>query len=99
MTPTALVSVAAIHHGEMGSGWWIVMMVGMVAFWAIVIYGIVWLVQQAARGTRGSERTSPRELLDERLARGEIDVEEHARRAAALASSGGARSRAPSTAG
>jgi putative membrane protein len=28
-----------------GWGWWLVMSIGMVAFWALVIYGIVWLIR------------------------------------------------------
>ena len=86
MTWIALTSIATVdwHHGDIGTGWWIVMMIGMVAFWALVIYGIVWLVQQVAAGARGPGRQSPREILEERLARGEIDVDEYERRAAAL---------------
>lgn len=68
-------------HDSIGWGWWVVMSVGMVAFWAVV----VWLIVTVARGTgQRSQRQAPappgpRELLDARLARGEISLEEYDR--------------------
>ena len=61
--------------------WWfllIVLVVGLV--WAVVVWsrgsGLAAPAQQVPR--------TPREILDERLARGEIDIEEYGRRRAAL---------------
>jgi plastocyanin len=55
--------------------WW------MVLFWIIVLGGGVWLIVSMSRG-RGNDRAE--EMLRERLARGEIDVEEFNRRLAAM---------------
>jgi putative membrane protein len=67
----------------MGWGGWLMMSVVMVAFWVIVVFGIVALF----RGTRDGGSRAPRRdeddaqhILDERFARGEIDAEEYRRR-------------------
>ena len=68
-----------------GAGGWLLMILLMLAFWAAVIVGVIWLV----RSTRGSSSLPPpnpgnektaRGILDERLARGEISEEEYTRR-------------------
>ena len=68
--------------GMWGFGW-----LFMALFWIFVIVGVVWLVlsvsAQRDRATRGADRTAVR-ILEERLARGEIDVEEFWARKAAL---------------
>ena len=61
----------------------------MVLFWVFVVALIVWLVLTLARsqGQPGSTSTSTQRalrILQERLARGEIDVEEYRLRRAAL---------------
>ena len=66
---------------DLGAGWWIVMSLGMIAFWALVI----WAVAAAARGTFADRRRQdssttepgPLEILQRRLARGEISPEEY----------------------
>lgn len=82
MTLATVNFLAAVdwHHGDIGTGWWIVMMIGMVLFWVAVFAGIAWLVRTAG----GTRRPSARELLDERFARGEIDVDEYRERQSAL---------------
>ncbi|HET7399395.1 MAG TPA: SHOCT domain-containing protein [Intrasporangium sp.] len=70
-----------------GYGTWIVMTLAMVAFWALVILGLVALIRDGRR--RDAVRQSPRgssadQILDERFARGEIDVEEYRARKAVL---------------
>lgn len=58
--------------GGMGGGWWLLMPV----FWGLLIIGIVWAVASLfpARGSgREDTREHPEEILDLRLARGEID--------------------------
>jgi putative membrane protein len=69
-----------------GWGWWLLMSIGMVAFWALVIFGIVWLVRggQAVRERDESSPESPRQILKRRLAQGEISVEEYERLLATL---------------
>ena len=59
----------------------------MLLFWVFVIAGIVWLVlalsrQQQLRG--GGGESSALRILEERLARGEIDTEEFRTRRAAI---------------
>lgn len=75
------------HMNDLGWAWWLVMSVGMVAFWALVIYGVFWLARSA--GPRGPDEQPPREspddLLKRRLAAGEISVEEYERLRQAMA--------------
>jgi putative membrane protein len=55
----------------------------MIAFWGLVVWGIVALFRGAG-GSRTArpdpERTDPERLLGERFARGEINEEEYQRR-------------------
>lgn len=62
-----------------GSGDWALMMIAMVIFWGLLVLAVVMIF----RGTRTSEPTSvdrgpgAQAILDERLARGEIDAAEY----------------------
>ncbi|MCZ4586082.1 SHOCT domain-containing protein (plasmid) [Rhodococcus opacus] len=63
----------------MGWGGWVLMAVVMVAFWGLVVAGVLALFHSMRM-----DRTAPfdpdgraREILDERFARGEIDAEEY----------------------
>ena len=68
-----------------GAGWtdWLLMSVGMVAFWFLVIIAIRALLpgvggDRADSGRGRAEPQAPQEplrVLDERLARGELDVQ------------------------
>ena len=74
-----------MNWGGMGGGGWVVMAVLMLAFWALVVGGVVALFRNR-RPTGSDSRTTPgpsaENVLDERFARGEIDEQEyHARRA------------------
>jgi putative membrane protein len=73
-------------YGGDGWGWggWILMTVGMVAFWALVITAIV--VGDSRHTTRPpvSGATRAEDLLHERFARGEIDEDEYRQRMALL---------------
>ncbi len=63
----------------MGWGMWVLMGLGVIGFWLLVAY-LVRTVIQGRPGTRtppDSTRPEPLRLLDERLARGEIDLEEY----------------------
>lgn len=74
-----------------GGGWafWqvAVMWIVMIGFWALLIWGIWALISHASRGQGGQHRDDEprrdgqqaRQILDERLARGDIDAEEYHR--------------------
>ena len=64
-----------------GSGMWGWGLLWMVVFWGALVAGIVWLVQAAtsSRDRTDGGRTG-RQLLDERLARGELSIEEYEQR-------------------
>lgn len=69
------------HMNDWGAGWWILMAFLMVVFWGLVIVGLVWLVRSLAGDHRGSGAAmSAVELLDRRLANGEITPEEYRER-------------------
>jgi len=79
-----------------GGGWpfWEValMWVGMIAFWGLLIWALYALITTATRrpgaGAGGEEHAGDpaRRILDERLARGEIDTDEYRRLRDVLAS-------------
>lgn len=70
---------------------WLSMTVGMVAFWALVVWAVVMLVKRNDRPH--SEPRDAAAVLDSRFARGEIDEDEYRARRAALVDVG----RDPST--
>lgn len=66
-------------HGDWGWGAWLVMSLGMIAFWTLVI----WLFLNAGRTSQNAVTPSergPEEILADRFARGEIDEDEYQRR-------------------
>lgn len=67
-------------HGDVGTGWWILMMLGMVAFWGAVVLGVIWLARGGLRADGGSRAETALETLDRRLADGSISREEYAER-------------------
>jgi len=70
------------HDGDVGVGWWIVMMLGMVIFWGLVIAGVVWMLRGATAPKPAAD--SPLDVLQRRLAQGDISIEEYEQRRAAL---------------
>jgi putative membrane protein len=70
------------HMGNWGAGWWILMAAMMVVFWGLVILGIVWVVRSLGPGYTHHTRPggSALEVLDRRLAGGEISPEEYRER-------------------
>jgi len=64
---------------DMAWGGWLAMTIGMAGFWIFVVLFIVMLVRVA-----GSARPDAREILERRLASGEIDVDEYRQRLDAL---------------
>jgi putative membrane protein len=81
-----LVTFADSDWGHMDGGWWVVMAIGMVLFWALVIVGLIWLVRElGGRGGNGLKlRQDPLDLLDRRLADGTISPEDYRERRAIL---------------
>ena len=80
--------------GAMGGGGWVVMTVLMLAFWALVVGGVVALFRSGqpavTKGLSDAVTTpgpSAEEVLDGRLARGEISEQEYHARRAVLSSS------------
>ena len=75
-------------HMNWDGGWSILMVLGMVLFWALVILGVVWLVREVSAGRRESQRGAagpdPAATLDHRLASGEISIKEYRDRRDAL---------------
>lgn len=69
-------------------GWagWPVMMIGMAGFWVLVVV-LGALVVRAGRPTN-AEAAGSRQILENRLARGEIDVEEYQERLEAMRRAG-----------
>ncbi|MHB1774393.1 MAG: SHOCT domain-containing protein [Acidimicrobiales bacterium] len=59
---------------------WLLGVLGMVVFWGVVVW-VMWYLVTAVlqRPDAGGPRDDPRRILDERLARGEIDAEEYRR--------------------
>jgi uncharacterized membrane protein len=89
-TPTALLPLIAHvdgYHMDWGDGWWILMVAGMALFWIAVAAAVVWL----ARGgsiTRAQEptRLSALDVLERRLAEGDVTIEEYRERRTVLTS-------------
>jgi putative membrane protein len=59
-------------------GSWLIVCTMMLAFLALIVVFVVPLAR-GSRGGFGMGRPTAKEILDERLARGEIDVEEYTR--------------------
>jgi len=68
-------------------GWWILMAIGMVLFWGLLIFGIVWVVRELGSRREHHGRPDPSDplaILDRRLAEGTISAEEYRERRAIL---------------
>jgi len=71
--------------GGYGDGWWVLMWAWMAAFWLLVIVGAAWLIWRAAP----RQDAAPGEVLKQRLARGDIDLDEYRALVQALGSGTG----------
>lgn len=59
---------------------WLLGFLGMIAFWALVIWAIWYFVAAVTRRPEPGERQGdPKRILDRRLARGELDADEYRR--------------------
>jgi putative membrane protein len=65
----------------MGAGGWVLMALGLVAFWGLVI-ALILTVNRVWNGPRpvGPGTGDPERVLADRFARGDIDAEEYERR-------------------
>jgi putative membrane protein len=72
------------YHDGMGWGGWLVMSLGMVAFWGLVLWAVVVLFRDTPPGDARPAHHGPQDTLDERFARGEIDEAEYRARAEVL---------------
>jgi len=74
------------YYNSMGWGGWLLMGLAMVAFWGLIAYVVLTLFRGGSANTsvKGADPTDPRRILDERLARGDIQVEEYQARTDAL---------------
>jgi putative membrane protein len=72
------------------------MWIGMIAFWGLLIWGIYALISSSRKPDSKERGGDVRRILDERLARGEITLEEHQRLIDAIS---GDRPRAPADSG
>lgn len=75
-----LADVWGMHDGDVGAGWMIVMMLGMVLFWGLVVVGVVWLLREGIGRDRHGPDADPLAILDRRLAEGHISAEEYEQR-------------------
>lgn len=71
------------YFGGMGWAGWLWMSLAMVVFWSLLIFAVVAAFRGTGKDSKPVDRTGrrdPQRILDERFARGEIDVDEyHAR--------------------
>jgi putative membrane protein len=69
-------------HDHMNTGGWVFMVLGNIVVWGLIFAFIIWLVQDWRTRQHQRETTSGPsavEILDRRLAAGEIEVEEYVR--------------------
>jgi putative membrane protein len=73
-------------NNGLGWGGWIVMTLAMVAFWSLVVFGVVAIFRgdRESRSIQPPRGSDPQQILDERFARGEIDRDEYEARLHAL---------------
>ena len=67
-------------HGDVGTGWWIVMIAGMAVFWGAVILAGVWLLRGALQGRHSGATETPIDVLRRRFAEGSISAEDYEQR-------------------
>lgn len=77
----------------MGAGGWVLMILSWVALIALIVWAIARLFPAISGGARREEADAetPHQILDRRLARGEIDTDEYARLRDALGPAQGVR--------
>lgn len=78
---------------DIGWGWDFLMGIGMVAFWILIVLGVIWLARGGLGGSVSQQTPSqppsapvddPTEILNRRLANGELTLEEYEERREAI---------------
>jgi putative membrane protein len=69
-----------MHDSDVGAGWMIAMMLGMVLFWGLIVVGVLWLLREAIGRSHHGPGADPLAILDRRLAEGHISAEEYEQR-------------------
>lgn len=66
-------------NGGQWTFWQVALMwVGMIAFWGLLVWAVYYFISGALRDSRTSDSSeNAKRILDERLARGEIDSEQY----------------------
>jgi len=64
-------------HGDVGAGWWVVMMIGMALFWGALILGFVWFVRDGLERWQRRGQEPPLAILDRRFAEGALSADEY----------------------
>ncbi len=82
-------------HGDIGAGWWIVMVVAMVLFWGVVIVVGARLLRGAFDGWQRPRNESALEILERRFAEGAVSVEDYRERREVLVKRAPAADQAP----
>ena len=82
------------YEGGWSWGGWLIMMLGMLVFWALAIWAILSVVRTSTGAVAPGEGT-PEQILAERFARGEIDEDDYRRCLDALRGSQPARGAGP----
>jgi putative membrane protein len=72
------------YYGGMGWGGWVLMALLMVGFWGLVVFAVVALFRGNSSSSDVMRPADPRRILDERFARGEIQLDEYRARKEAL---------------
>ncbi len=91
-TTTTLPLADAWGMHDVGTGWWIVMMLAMVLFWAALITGLVWVSRGGSQGSARRDEGTPTDVLNRRLAEGSITPQEYEERRELMAGGAGTRS-------
>lgn len=76
-------------NGGVGWGGWLAMSLMMIVVWGVLIFGGIARWRATDRSDRSQPpagHPTPEQLLDERIARGEIDIEEYRQRRESLRS-------------
>ena len=68
------------NHGDWNGWGWLAMSVSMLVFWGLVVWGVVRVMRNSDRAPSAPAPSDPEQILRERFARGEIDIEELERR-------------------
>lgn len=69
------------YDDGMAWGGWLVMLLGMVAFWGLAVWAVVVIFRSTRSGNARPTDRDPLDILGERFARGEIDETEYRARA------------------